>query len=131
MSHAEAEVGPAAGEAKSAVRLRTPERRQMAMVVQCPDDLVGPTHPVRVVMAVVEKLDLSRFCEPIKAREGMAGRDATDPQLLVALWLYACTRGIGSARELARRCEDSAAFRWLCGGVSVNHRLGTCQESCV
>jgi transposase len=123
MSHADAEVGLAAGEAKAAVRLRTPERRQMAMVVQCPDDLVGPTHPVRMVMAVVEKLDLSRFCEPIKAREGMAGRDATDPQLLVALWLYACIRGIGAARELARRCEDSAGFRWLCGGVSVNHRL--------
>jgi len=110
-------------EAKPSVRLRTPERRQIAMVVQCPDDLVGPAHPVRMVMAVVEKLDVSRFCEAIKAREGMAGRDATDPRLLVALWLYACIRGIGSARELARRCEDSAAFRWLCGGVGVNHRL--------
>jgi transposase len=74
-------------------------------------------------MSVVEKLDLERFHEPIKARHGQAGRDATDPQLLVALWLYACIRGIGSARELARRCEDSAAFRWLCGGVTVNHRL--------
>ena len=123
MSYSDAEVGQGAGEARSAVRLRTPERRQIAMVVQCRDDLVGPAHPVRLVMAVVEKLDLSRFCEPIKAREGMAGRDATDPQLLVALWLYACIRGIGSARELARRCEDSAAFRWLCGGVGVNHRL--------
>jgi transposase len=95
----------------------------MTMVVQCPDDLVGPTHSVRMVMAVVEKLDVSSFCEPIQAREGRPGRDATDPRLLVALWLYACIRGIGSARELARRCEESAAFRWLCGGVSVNHRL--------
>lgn len=93
------------------------------MLIQCPDDLVVASHPVRMVMAVVEKLDLSRFHEPIKARQGQAGRDATDPQLVVALWLYACIRGIGSARELARRCEDSAAFRWLCGGVSVNHRL--------
>jgi transposase len=108
---------------QSAVRLRRPERRQVAMVVQCPDDLVSAGHAVRMVMAVVEKLDLKRFHEPIKARHGQAGRDATDPQLLVALWLYACIRGIGSARELARRCEDSAAFRWLCGGVSVNHRL--------
>ena len=123
MSDADTAVGQAAAEARPGVRLRTPERRQMALVVQCPDDLVGPTHPVRVVMAVVEKLDLSRFSEPIQAREGVAGRDATDPQLLVALWLYACIRGIGSARELARRCEDSAAFRWLCGGVGVNHRL--------
>lgn len=103
--------------------MRVPERRQMAMVVECVDDLVSAGHPVRLVMAVVERLDVSRFCEPIKAREGMAGRDATDPRLLVALWLYAAIRGIGSARELARRCEESAPFRWLCGGVGVNHRL--------
>jgi transposase len=123
MNEAGARVEPKVGEAKPGVRLRRPDRRQIEMVVQCPDDLVGQTHPVRMVMAVVEKLDVSSFCEPIKAREGWAGRDATDPQLLVALWLYACIRGIGSARELARRCEESAAFRWLCGGVSVNHRL--------
>ena len=105
------------------VRLRTPERRQMEWVTECVDDLVSGEHPVRMVMAVVEKLAMSRFCEPIKAREGSAGRDATDPRLLVALWLYACIRGIGSARELARRCEESVPFRWLCGGVTVNHRL--------
>src|ERR1700730_15273721 len=108
---------------KGAVRLRKPERRQLSMVVQCADDLVRALHPVRTVMAVVEKLDVSGFCEPIRAREGIAGRDATDPRLLVALWLYACIRGIGSARELARRCTESAPFRWLCGGVTVNHRL--------
>jgi transposase len=117
------EVQREQAEVRGAVRLRVPERRQMAMVTQCTDDLVPAQHPVRTVMALVETLDLSRFAEPIQAREGVAGRDATDPRLLVALWLYACTRGIGSARELARRCEESAPFRWLCGGVGVNHRL--------
>ena len=105
------------------VRLRKPERRQMAWVPQCPDDWVPSRHGVRTVAEVVAKLDLSAFREAIRAREGVAGRDATDPELLVALWLYACIRGIGSARELARRCEESAPFRWLCGGVSVNHRM--------
>jgi transposase len=105
------------------VRLRKPERRQMAWVPQCPDDWVPARHGVRTVADVVAKLDLSAFRETIGAREGVAGRDATDPELLVALWLYACIRGIGSARELARRCEESAPFRWLCGGVSVNHRM--------
>lgn len=123
MNGAETAAGETAQEAKPAVRLRTPERRQMEMVVRCLDDLVSAAHPVRMVMGVVEKLDLSRFGEPIKARAGVAGRDATDPRLLVALWLYACIRGIGSARELARRCEESAPFQWLCGGVGVNHRL--------
>src|ERR1700723_3730264 len=117
------EVNREGAEVQPGVRLRVPERRQMAMVVQCPDDLVPAQHAVRMVMALVETLDLSRFSEPIKAGEGVAGRDATDPRLLVGLWLYACIRGIGSARELARRCEESAAFRWLCGGVTVNHRL--------
>jgi transposase len=93
------------------------------LVVECVDDLVGADHPVRAVMKLVDGLDLSAFHESIAARAGVAGRDATDPALLVALWLYGCTRGVGSARELARRCEDSAAFRWLCGGVGVNHRL--------
>jgi transposase len=95
----------------------------MAMVMQCPDDLVSATHPVRRVVEVVEHLDLSGFCQPIKAREGVAGRDATDPKLLVSLWLYACVRGIGSGRELARQCQENVVFQWLCGGVSVNHRL--------
>ncbi|MGH9477548.1 MAG: transposase [Terriglobales bacterium] len=109
--------------ARGAVRLRVPERRQMEWVAQCPDDLVGTDHPVRLVAAVAEKLDVSGFEAAIQAREGVAGRDTTDPRLLIGLWLYACIRGIGSARELARRCEESAPFQWLCGGVTVNHRL--------
>jgi transposase len=111
------------GEEQAGVRLRIPERSQLGWVAQCVEDLVEADHEVRLVMSVVEKLDLSRFYESIKAREGVAGRDATDPRLLVALWLYACIRGFGSARELARQCEESTPFRWLCGGVTVNHRL--------
>jgi len=41
--------------------------------------------------------------------------------LLVALWVFATLRGIGSARELERLCEDHLAYQWLCGGVSVNY----------
>jgi hypothetical protein len=89
------------------VRLRQPQRQQLVLVAQCVDDLVAADHPVRMVAAVVEGLDVAKFCKPIKVREGAVGRDATDPRLLIALWLYACIRGIGSARELARRCQVS------------------------
>ena len=54
---------------------------------------------------------------PIKAREGVAGRDATDPKLLVALWLYACVRGIGSGRELARQCQENVRPSAGCAGA--------------
>lgn len=108
-------------QAMAGVRLRRPERSQVEIVVQCPDDLVPRGHPARVVWEVTGRLDLSAFHAPIKARAGSCGRDATDPRLLAALWLYACTRGVGSARELARLCADHRAYRWLCGGVTVNH----------
>src|SRR5579872_2535377 len=74
-------------EAKRPVRLRQPQRQQFALMVQCFDDLVGADHPVRMVAAVVEQLDVQEFHAPIQAREGVAGRDATDPRLLIALWL--------------------------------------------
>jgi transposase len=108
---------------QSPVRLRTPERRQMEMVPRCLDDLVSPQHPVRRIEQVVEHLDLAAFYQPIKAREGVPGRDTTDPKLLVTLWLYACVRGIGAARELARQCQENVAFLWLLGGVTVNYHL--------
>ena len=124
--------GEASGEAprkaapalcQSPVRLRTPQRRQMEMVPRCLDDLVSPEHPVRRIAQVAEHLDVSAFCRTIKAREGVPGRDTTDPKLLVTLWLYACVRGIGSAHELARQCQENVAFLWLLGGVTVNYHL--------
>ena len=108
---------------QSPVRLRTPERRQLEWVPRCLDDLVSPQHPVRRIAQVVEHLDLAAFYQPIKAREGVRGRDTTDPKLLVALWLYACVRGVGSAHELERQCKENVAFLWLLGGVTVNHHL--------
>ena len=102
-------------------RLRVADRAQMVMSMQSTDDLVDADHAVRLIWQVVCTLDLSRFHEPIKAREGEIGRNSTDPRLLVALWIYAATEGIGSAREVARRCTQDKPFMWLCGGVSLNH----------
>src|SRR5574337_373101 len=80
------------------------------------------TMPVAgAIWAMVERLDLQGFYECIRARGAEPGRPATDPKVLVALWLYATCEGIGSARELARRCEEQDAYRWLRGGVPVNY----------
>ena len=105
------------------LRLRSPNRAQVALRMECPESLVSEDDPVRVIWEVTGKLNLSRFYEPVKAREGHVGRDATDPRLLLALWLYASTQGVGSAREVARLCESHRGYQWLCGGVSVNYHL--------
>src|SRR5260370_2408193 len=56
------------------------------------------------------------------AVEGVAGREHTDPRLMIRLWLYDCGRGISSERELARQCEYEPGCQWLCGLQPVSHR---------
>ena len=41
----------------------------------------------------------------------------------MALWLYATLEGVGSARALNQLCSRHIAYRWLCGGVEVNHNI--------
>jgi transposase len=85
------------------------------------EDLIETEHQARVVWDFCAGLDLGPLYESIRSREGGPGRAAIDPRLCVALWLYATLEGVGSARALAWLCEGHHAFRWLCGGVSVNH----------
>ena len=105
------------------VRLREPDRKQIVLQPLDYDKLIEAGHPARAIWRVLSKLDLSRFCAPIKARENSPGRAATDPRLLLALWLYGLSEGVNSARELERLSTEHAAYRWLCGGVSVNYHL--------
>jgi transposase len=106
---------------EGAVRLRQPVRDQSEFRSVDLESLLPPGHRARIIWAYVEKLDLSALYEPIKAREGRPGHPPIDPRLMLALWLYATSEGVGSARALARLCESHDAYRWLCGGVSVNH----------
>jgi transposase len=105
------------------VRLREPNRKQLILQAVDYETLIGAEHPARAIWRVLESLELSRFRAPIKAREHTAGRDASDPRMLLGLWLYGLSEGVNRARELARLSTEHAAYRWLCGGVSVNHHL--------
>jgi transposase len=57
----------------------------------------------------------------VKAVEGQPGSPAIDPRILMAVWLYAIIDHQTSARRIADRCATHSAYRWLCGGVKVNH----------
>ena len=116
------ETEPIAERAAGGPRMREPVRDQIELRAMDIESLIGADHPARVIWAYVERLDLSALEEAIRAREDTAGTGAGDaPRLLLALWLYATSEGVGSARALARLCESHDAYRWLCGGVSVNH----------
>lgn len=110
-----------AAAAQAPARVVKADRTQIELRPLDLDSLLPPLHRARAIWALVERLDLRAFYAPIKARGSWAGRTATDPQVLLALWLYASATGVGSAREVERLCELHAAYRWLRGGVAVNY----------
>jgi transposase len=112
-------------------RLREPRRDQIELRAVDIESLIGEDHPVRVIWSYVEGLDLSELEDRIKARDNTPGHPATSPRLLLALWLYATSEGIGSARAVERLCDHHDVYRWLCGGVSVNyHTLADFRVGC-
>ena len=104
-------------------RVLHPERTQVHWDIVNLDTQLPPDHPARLVWSFVTGLELSELYAKIKARDDVAGRPTSDPAVLLALWLYATVEGIGAARLIARLCQHHAAYRWLCGGVPVNHNM--------
>lgn len=101
-------------------RVKRPDRRQSIFRPQVYDQLIPSDHRARGIVEFVDQLDLEAFYASIRSRGSEPGRPATDPAMLIALWLFATSEGIGSARQLERLCERDDAYRWICGGVQVN-----------
>jgi len=107
--------------APGAPRLREADRTQVCLRSVDLEGLLPEDHRARIVWAYVERLDLTPLYQQIQAVDGEAGRPATDPKILLALWLYATLDGVGSARALDRLCPTHVAYQWLCGGVPMNY----------
>lgn len=102
-------------------RLLQPDRLQVELRASDLESLLEPDHRARLVWGYVERQDLSVLLDAIKARGVRPGRRAIDPRVLFALWLYATLDGVASGREIARLSQQHDAYRWICGGVSVNY----------
>ena len=76
-------------------------------------------HLVWTVLGAVEAIDLSRFNDAY--RLGAAGRPAYDPQMMVALLLYAYARGNRSSRGIERACWEDVAFKVICAMRTPDH----------
>src|ERR1700704_3014437 len=101
--------------------IRYVNRQQMSWRAVDVDKLIVEEHRARAIWTLVGGLDLSPFYRAIESSTEEGGRPAFDPQLLISLWVYAYSQGIGSAREVARRCEYDPAFQWLTGLDEVNY----------
>lgn len=82
-------------------------------------DWLPTDHLVWFVLDVVEQLDTTRF--HARNRTGGVGRQGFDPDMLLALLLYAYAVGERSSRRIERLCLDHVAFRVVCGQDAPDH----------
>lgn len=102
-------------------RVQYVNRDQMVMEQVDVERLVAADHPIRAIWGLTGELDLKKFYADIRAVEGVAGRDAIDPRVLICMLTYAYSIGEGSARKMSELCEYHPAFRWLTGLKPINH----------
>jgi transposase len=91
------------------------------MRFEIPDDMLPSGHQARALWDVLRLLDLSSFGEQCGSVEGKAGRSLLSPRMMLTLWLFAISKGVGSAREIARLTKTDVAYRWIVGNLEVSH----------
>jgi transposase len=96
------------------------EREQLCWRRVDVERLIAADHPARAVWEFIGRLELSPYQKDARAVEGKAGRPGWEPRLLVSLWVYAYSQGVGSARAIEELCEWEPAYQWLTGLRGIN-----------
>jgi transposase len=82
-------------------------------------DWLREDHLAWTVLDAVAEMDLFAFYADY--RSDGRGRAAYDPQMMVALLLYAYSRGERSARAIERECEEDIAYRVIAANQRPDH----------
>jgi transposase len=82
-------------------------------------DWLPADHVVWFVLETVEALDSSAF--HARRRLGGTGTAGYDPDMLLALLIYAYCQGVRSSRQIERRCRTDVAFRVVCAQDVPDH----------
>ena len=99
-----------------------PNRSQGVIRFEVPEESLPAEHPARVLWRLLGTLDVSKFLRGARAVQGHAGRPTLSPQMMLTLWTYGISQGVGSAREIARLVQSDDAYRWIAHEVSVSHQ---------
>ncbi len=74
-------------------------------------ELISPTHPVRIVSDIIDRIDISEIEETYKG----GGTSSYHPRMLLKVVVYGYLCNIYSGRQLERTIMENIHFMWLCG----------------
>jgi transposase len=95
------------------------DREQVLLMPPSLQEWLPQDHLAWFVLAAVEEMDLAAFYALYRG-DGV-GRPAHDPGVMVALLLYAYSRGQRSSRRIERACVEDIAHRVICVNEAPDH----------
>lgn len=81
------------------------------------EDLIALEHPVRVVDAVIEGLNLDPLLNEYKG----GGTSSYHPKMLLKVLAYAYVSNMYSSRKIEEACQINVHFMWLAGMQTPDH----------
>jgi transposase len=81
------------------------------------NDLIAADHPVRVVSAVLDKVDI----RPIIKQYRPGGTSSYHPRMLLKVMVYAYINNIYSSRKIEEATRQNINFMWLAGMRRPDH----------
>src|SRR5260370_21129910 len=97
------------------------DRGQAVWLREYMEDWIDAAHPVRVIDAFVDKLDLSGLGFDGVAPEA-TGRPSYHPSVLLKLYIYGYLVRIQSSRRLEREAGRNVEVMWLTGRLIPDHK---------
>jgi len=96
-------------------------RHQTSLLPPSPEDFVAADHSVRVIDALVDKLDLVALGFS-KALPRDTGRKPYDPADLLKLYVYGYLNQVNTSRRLERECHRNLEVMWLLGRLAPDFK---------
>src|SRR6516165_4482887 len=96
-------------------------RYQATLFPEVPDDLVGRDHPVRVIDAFVDSLDLAQLGFS-KVEAEATGRPPYAPSHLLKLYVYGIENQVRSSRRLEREAQRNLEVLWLIDRLTPSYK---------
>ena len=81
------------------------------------DDMVAPSHPVRIISQVIDNLNI----DPLLAKYKGGGCSSYHPRMLLKVLVYSYTSNIYSSRKMEEACQQNIHFLWLTGMQMPDH----------
>ena len=97
------------------------DRQQSTLFPERLEDWIGEDHPVRVIDAFVEALDLAEAGFQ-RTASAPTGRPGYHPSVLLKLYVYGYLGRVQSSRRLEREAGRNVEVMWLTGRLVPDHK---------